>query len=150
MGIFIFLIGVYIVISGFKFVMEFLILKILGMELKIYFYFDWISCRFVGVVLFISSIVLWYRYCYIGLDPLREKFCYMVLLFVMSIILIILGGNILIILLGWDGLGLVSYLLVIYYQNVNSNRAGIITVLTNRIGDVGMLLGLVLFLNMMS
>nr|QHQ98464.1 NADH dehydrogenase subunit 5 [Quadristernoseta cf. intermedia XFX-2019] len=150
LGIFMFLMGVYMVMSGFKFVMEFLILKILGMELKIYFYFDWMSCSFVGVVLFISSMVLWYSYCYMGLDPLSEKFCYMVLLFVMSMILMILGGNMLMILLGWDGLGLVSYLLVIYYQNVNSNSAGMITVLTNRIGDVGMLLGLVLFLNMMS
>lgn len=39
-------------------------------------------------------------------------------------------------LLGWDGLGLVSYGLVIFYQNFKSFRAGIITALTNRVGDV--------------
>ena len=37
------------------------------------------------------------------------------------------------ILLGWDGLDLVSYLLVIYYQNVRSYGAGMLTVLSNRI-----------------
>jgi NADH:ubiquinone oxidoreductase subunit 5 (subunit L)/multisubunit Na+/H+ antiporter MnhA subunit len=44
------------------------------------------------------------------------------------------------ILLGWDGLSLVSYLLVIYYQNVKSYGAGILTVLSNRIGDVALLM----------
>lgn len=44
--------------------------------------------------------------------------------------------NILIIILGWDGLGLVSYCLVIFYQRINSYNSGIITIIRNRIGDV--------------
>jgi NADH-ubiquinone oxidoreductase chain 5 len=42
--------------------------------------------------------------------------------------------------LGWDGLGMVSYLLVIYYQNVRSYGAGMLTVLSNPIGDVALLM----------
>lgn len=56
--------------------------------------------------------------------------------------LLIFSPNLISILLGWDGLGLVSYCLVIYYQNVRSYNAGIITVLSNRIGDVALLLGI--------
>ena len=44
------------------------------------------------------------------------------------------------ILLGLDGLGLVSYLLVIYYQNISSYGVGVLTVLPNRIGDVALLM----------
>ena len=42
--------------------------------------------------------------------------------------------------LGWDGLGLVISLLVIHYQNVRSYGAGILSVLSNRIGDVALLI----------
>ena len=51
------------------------------------------------------------------------------------------------VLLGWDGLGLTSFLLVVYYQSSHSLGAGLITVLTNRLGDVGLILSFGLLLN---
>lgn len=64
------------------------------------------------------------------------------LLFILSIILIIISPNIIRILFGWDGLGLVSYCLVIFYQNYRSYNSGIVTVLSNRIGDIGILISI--------
>jgi NADH-ubiquinone oxidoreductase chain 5 len=69
-----------------------------------------------------------------------ERFILLVFGFVISMILLIIGSNFLTLLLGWDGLGLVSYCLVIYYISKKSNRAGIITVLRNRVGDVCILI----------
>ena len=69
------------------------------------------------------------------------------LMFVVSIMFLIITPNIINILLGWDGLGLVSYLLVIYYQNVKSCGAGMLTVLSNRIGDVALLMVIVWIIN---
>ena len=51
------------------------------------------------------------------------------------------------ILLCWDGLCLVSCLLVIYYQNVSSYGAGMLTVLCNRIGDVALLIVIAWIIN---
>jgi len=73
-------------------------------------------------------------------DKFFTRFILLVYLFVLSIIFLILSPNIIRILLGWDGLGLVSYCLVIYYQNPKSANAGIVTILSNRIGDVAILL----------
>lgn len=50
--------------------------------------------------------------------------------------------NIIFILLGWDGLGLSSYILVIYYQNFSSAASGIITILSNRLGDIAIILSI--------
>lgn len=71
----------------------------------------------------------------------------LVSIFVLSIILLIIRPNIISILLGWDGLGLVSYCLVIYYQNVKSYNAGILTALSNRIGDVAILMAIAWIVN---
>jgi NADH-ubiquinone oxidoreductase chain 5 len=109
--------------------------------------FDWISLIFIGLVIFVSSIVLFYRTFYIAGDKFLTRFIYIVYLFVVSIIFIIISPNIISILLGWDGLGLVSYCLVIYYQNIKSANAGIITILSNRVGDVAILLSIAWLLN---
>jgi NADH-ubiquinone oxidoreductase chain 5 len=93
-------------------------------------------------VLYISRIVIYYRGQYIGADYNINRFIILVLMFVLSIILLIISPNIISILLGWDGLGLVSYCLVIYYQNVRSYNAGILTALSNRVGDVAILLAI--------
>merc|ERR1719511_505958 len=50
-------------------------------------------------------------------------------------VLLILSPNLFRILLGWDGLGVSSYLLVIYYRSKKSYNSGIITFMSNRVGD---------------
>jgi NADH-ubiquinone oxidoreductase chain 5 len=94
----------------------------------------------MGLVITISSMVLIYRTFYIHGDKFFVRFILMVYLFVLSIVFLILSPNLIRILLGWDGLGLVSYCLVIYYQNRKSANAGMITILSNRIGDVAILI----------
>jgi NADH-ubiquinone oxidoreductase chain 5 len=68
-------------------------------------------------------------------------------MFVVSILFLIISPNIISIWLGWDGLVLVSNLLVIYYRNVRSYSAGMLTVLSNRIGDVALLIVIAWMIN---
>jgi len=111
-----------------------------GVDLELLVFLDHIILFFIGVVLFISSMVLIYRRDYIESDPSFYRFIILVVLFVLSMILIVARPNLIRILLGWDGLGLVSYCLIIFYQNDRSATSGILTVLSNRVGDVAILL----------
>lgn len=101
---------------------------------------DWVSLLFISFVFVISGRVLFYRGRYMEGDKTSGRFIYLVLAFVLSISIIVLRPNLISILLGWDGLGLVSYALVIYYRNEKSANAGILTILSNRVGDVAILL----------
>nr|UFK32253.1 NADH dehydrogenase subunit 5 [Eurhadina dongwolensis] len=103
--------------------------------------FDWISLLFISVVLFISSMVILYSSDYMGFGSyLSNRFLFLVLLFILSMVLMVVSPNLLSILLGWDGLGMVSYCLVIYYNSISSYLSGMITCLTNRLGDIGLLI----------
>nr|YP_009434132.1 NADH dehydrogenase subunit 5 [Hycleus marcipoli]APB02785.1 NADH dehydrogenase subunit 5 [Hycleus marcipoli] len=108
---------------------------------------DWMSLLFMSFVLFISAAVIWYSKEYMEGDFNLDRFILLVVMFVFSMMLLIISPNLISILLGWDGLGLVSYCLVIYYQNVKSLNAGMITALTNRIGDVALLMAIAWMLN---
>jgi len=99
------------------------------------------------LVLIITSIVIFYSVGYIGGDKYISRFLFLVTIFVISILLIILRPRFIRILVGWDLLGLVSYCLVIYYQNYRSYNSRIVTVLSNRIGDVGLLITIGLIVN---
>jgi NADH-ubiquinone oxidoreductase chain 5 len=75
----------------------------------------------MGFVFIISSLVILYSDDYMFGDLNIFRFILLVLMFVVSMMFLIVSPNIISILLGWDGLGLVSYLLVIYYQNIFQN-----------------------------
>nr|YP_009351619.1 NADH dehydrogenase subunit 5 [Acholotermes chirotus]AQP30160.1 NADH dehydrogenase subunit 5 [Acholotermes chirotus] len=118
-----------------------------GSSVIMTFLFDWISLLFMGFVLIISSLVILYSDDYMFGDLNIVRFIVLVLMFVVSMMFLIISPNVISILLGWDGLGLVSYLLVIYYQNVSSYGAGMLTVLSNRIGDVALLMVIAWMIN---
>nr|YP_010577124.1 NADH dehydrogenase subunit 5 [Striatobalanus tenuis]UZN92570.1 NADH dehydrogenase subunit 5 [Striatobalanus tenuis] len=116
-------------------------------DINMIFLFDWVSLMFLSFVLFISGSVFYYSGEYMEGEINLSRFIFLLAGFVGSMGLLIFSPNLISILLGWDGLGLVSYCLVIYYQNYKSLNAGTLTVLSNRVGDVLILLGIVWMLN---
>merc|ERR1719516_320371 len=108
---------------------------------------DFISLRFLSLVRLVAGSVLLHRTSYIRPEHNFSRFIGLVFSFVISIFILILRPNIISLLLGWDGLGVSSYLLVIFYQSRKSYNAGIVTALTNRMGDVGLLICLSLILS---
>lgn len=102
--------------------------------------FDWKSLAFLSTVSLISTFIIIYRKYYIEGDKNYVRFSLILVSFILSIILLIIRPNLVRLILGWDGLGLTSYALVIFYQNEYSANSGIITILRNRVGDSTLLL----------
>lgn len=138
--------------------MLFLILALKFKAQKIVFFFNWeffeasrvylefnLFVDFFGLffrfrVLFIATRVLVFSSRYIKGETYFLRFHLIVVLFVISILTLIFRSNLIILILGWDGLGVVSYLLVIFFFSRKSRNAGLLTVITNRVGDVLILL----------
>nr|QHD47946.1 NADH dehydrogenase subunit 5 [Neoperlops gressitti] len=139
--------GVYFLSVELVYFIEWEVISLNSVGVYMVFLFDWMSCVFMGFVLFISSLVIFYSDEYMAGDVFVQRFIILVLMFVLSMMFLIISPNLISILLGWDGLGLVSYLLVIYYQNVKSYNAGMLTALSNRVGDVALLLAIAWMLN---
>nr|YP_010292305.1 NADH dehydrogenase subunit 5 [Poecilobdella javanica]ULO25929.1 NADH dehydrogenase subunit 5 [Poecilobdella javanica] len=108
---------------------------------------DYSGMLFSFIVLFISSNVMNFSKIYMSEDKWIERFTLLVLTFVLSMNLLIYIPNLIFLLLGWDGLGITSFVLVIYYLNNKSLSAGMITAITNRVGDVMLLLSIMLCIN---
>jgi len=137
-----FIFSIYFIMGDLRIMIEYELLRINSNVIYMSLLFDWMSLLFISFVLYISSMVIYYRDEYMGGDIFINRFILLVFMFVASIMFLIISPNLIRILLGWDGLGLVSYCLVIYYQNVKSYNAGMLTALSNRIGDVALLISI--------
>lgn len=121
------------------FIFDFPLLNLCGVDFRFTFIVDFFSILFRRVVLLIRGVIFIYSIEYIGLNYDFKRFFVLLFLFVMSMMILVFRPNLISIMLGWDGLGLTSFCLVIYYQNFSSLSSGLITILTNRIGDVGVI-----------
>nr|YP_010219086.1 NADH dehydrogenase subunit 5 [Metrocoris esakii]UBY46239.1 NADH dehydrogenase subunit 5 [Metrocoris esakii] len=139
--------GLYLLFFDMIYLLDWEFVSINSMLMTFTLIFDWISMFFCGCVFFISSMVVLYSHSYMINDMNKIRFLYLVLMFIMSMFMMIISPNMISILIGWDGLGLVSYCLVIYFQNYKSYSAGMLTILTNRIGDVAILLSIAWMMN---
>nr|YP_010390242.1 NADH dehydrogenase subunit 5 [Virpazaria ripkeni]UPV69722.1 NADH dehydrogenase subunit 5 [Virpazaria ripkeni]UPV69735.1 NADH dehydrogenase subunit 5 [Virpazaria ripkeni] len=108
--------------------------------------FDKISLSFSMMVMLISSCVFMFSCSYMKLDPYKFRFSLILLMFVLSMNILIFSGSLFLLLLGWDGLGISSFMLIIYYQNKTSLSGGYLTLLTNRVGDVLIILSIPILL----
>nr|ADD83036.1 NADH dehydrogenase subunit 5 [Habrophlebiodes zijinensis] len=139
--------GMKFLLSDYSVIVEWEIISLNGVLIVMTILIDWMSLMFMSFVLLISSLVIYYSYEYMSGDINMSRFIILVLMFVFSMMLLIISPNLISILLGWDGLGLVSYCLVIYYQNTKSYSAGMITALSNRVGDVALLIAIAWLMN---
>nr|ACY09483.1 NADH dehydrogenase subunit 5 [Aphidius gifuensis] len=138
---------VYFFMNDLVIMMEWEVISFNSMSIIVSILLDWMSLLFMMFVSLISSGVVYYSKSYMSSEKNLIRFILLVIMFVLSMMMLIISPNLISILLGWDGLGLVSYCLVIYYQNFKSFNAGMLTALSNRIGDVFILMSIAWFMN---
>lgn len=107
------------------------------------FMLDHISIIMLLVVTFVSTAVHFYSISYMKDDlGFNRFFCYLSL-FVFSMIVLILADNFAVLFLGWEGVGVCSYLLIgFYYKKQKAQKAANEAFIVNRVGDMGLMLGM--------
>nr|YP_010890369.1 NADH dehydrogenase subunit 5 [Stenothyra glabra]USN91687.1 NADH dehydrogenase subunit 5 [Stenothyra glabra] len=132
----------YFVMNEMAYLVEWNIISVSSCNITLTFILDMVSLSFSNTVCLISGCVMMFSSSYMSHDPFLKRFVWLVMLFVASMNLLVFIPSLPALLLGWDGLGIVSFALVIYYQNMKSLSAGMLTILANRIGDVMILLSI--------
>ena len=107
------------------------------------FLFDSLTVTILVVITFISFLVHLYSIEYIKEDPHLPRFMSYLSLFTFFMLVLVSANNYLQIFVGWEGIGLSSYLLInFWYTRIQANKAAIKAMLVNRVGDFGLALGI--------
>jgi NADH-ubiquinone oxidoreductase chain 5 len=115
------------------------------------FLFDALTVTMLVVVTFISSLVHLYSISYMSEDPHLPRFMSYLSLFTFFMLMLISADNYVQMFLGWEGVGLASYLLInFWFTRLQANKAAMKAMIVNRIGDFGLSLGIALIFSVFS
>ena len=111
------------------------------------FQFDSLTVSMLIPVLIISSVVHIYSIGYMSSDPHNQRFFSYLNLFTFMMILLVTGNNYLLMFVGWEGVGVCSYLLIsFWFTRIAANQSSISAFLTNRVGDCFLVIGMLTLL----
>nr|YP_009183170.1 NADH dehydrogenase subunit 5 [Potamilus leptodon]ALM54893.1 NADH dehydrogenase subunit 5 [Potamilus leptodon] len=133
--------------NGGGYMVEWQFFYLCGVDWTLPIVVDHMSVVFSCFVCLISGSVSLFSMSYMEGEVFLRRFMLLIMAFVGSMNLLIYVSSLITVLLGWDGLGIVSFALVIYYQNKKSLAAGMLTVLVNRIGDALLILSICFLVN---
>nr|YP_009568367.1 NADH dehydrogenase subunit 5 [Orbilia oligospora]QBL02000.1 NADH dehydrogenase subunit 5 [Orbilia oligospora] len=107
------------------------------------FHFDALTVSMLLPVLVVSSLVHLYSISYMSHDPHNQRFFSYLSLFTFMMVVLVTADNYLLMFVGWEGVGVCSYLLVnFWYTRIAANQSSISALLTNRVGDCFLTIGM--------
>jgi len=107
------------------------------------FNFDSLTVSMLIPVLVVSSLVHLYSIGYMSHDPHNQRFFSYLSLFTFMMVILVTSNNFLLMFVGWEGVGVCSYLLVnFWYTRIAANQSALSAFLTNRVGDCFLTIGM--------
>lgn len=107
--------------------------------------FDCIVCSMLVLVTCVSFIVHLFSTSYMDGDPHLPRFMSYLSLFTFFMVVLVTSNNLIQLFIGWEGVGLCSYLLIgFWYTRIQASKSAIKAMIMNKVGDIGLLLGIVL------
>ena len=107
------------------------------------FNFDSLTVSMLIPVLIVSSLVHIYSIGYMGHDPHNQRFFSYLSLFTFMMIILVTANNFLLLFVGWEGVGVCSYLLIsFWFTRIAANQSSMSAFITNRVGDCFMTIGM--------
>ncbi|AYN06684.1 NADH-quinone oxidoreductase subunit L [Flavobacterium sp. 140616W15] len=126
-------------------------IQISNFKVDLGFLLDQLSLLWLLFVTGIGSLIHLYSISYMHDDEKMHQFFAYLNLFVFFMITLVVGSNLLVLFIGWEGVGLCSYLLIgFWYKNQDYNDAAKKAFIMNRIGDLGLLVGIFIIGSMFS
>jgi len=102
------------------------------------FLFDQLTVSLSLAVLYCSTLIHIYSVDYLSTDPHNQRFFSYLSLFTFFMLFLVSAGNYFVMFIGWEGIGIVSYLLInFYFTRIQSNKSAILALTMNRVGDFG-------------
>ncbi len=115
------------------------------LKIKWIFLFDTITSSMILLVIFVSFLVHVYSLDYMSEDPHLIRFLGYLSLFTFFMLMLITSGTLIQLFLGWEGVGLSSYLLInFWYTRIQANKSAMKAIIVNRVGDFGIYFALLL------
>lgn len=110
--------------------------KLGSLSVKWSFYFDKLSTLMLFLIIFISLLVHFFALDYLNEDPHLPRFLILLSLFTIFMEILVTSGNLIQFFLGWEGVGLMSYLLInFWFTRYAATNSGLMAIIYNRVGD---------------
>nr|AFK08575.1 NADH dehydrogenase subunit 5 [Bemisia tabaci] len=117
-------------------------------DMNMFFLLDEKSSVFTLMVMMVTTSIMIYSQFYI--QKKKVMFLKILIMFMASMVMLILSPNMVTLIMGWEGLGMTSFSLIMFYQNKKSVMSSMYTMMMNRVGDITLMVAMMILMNYSS